>query len=191
VLSGIQLQTEIAVATTSSAEHEWYRGAVSKLVQLDRAWLAVLLCYCAVFGGILLYSNFLPYTFDNNESFSTFWRAREMYEYGIANSFGLPDKSFSYNAAAHRSVYTHAGASPQLFAYLLYVLGIRTVQLQVAVTVFTVGLLSFWFAYKEVGDSGFRGTVSGVHQAIRGTVPRVRHAIRGPVSRAHQAKRLF
>jgi hypothetical protein len=156
VLSGIQLQTEIAVATTSSAEHEWYRGAVSKLVQLDRAWLAVLLCYCAVFGGILLYSNFLPYTFDNNESFSTFWRAREMYEYGIANSSGLPDKSFSYNAAAHRSVYTHAGASPQLFAYLLYVLGIRTVQLQVAVTVFTVGLLSFWFAYRFLAEISTR-----------------------------------
>jgi hypothetical protein len=148
VLSGIQLQTETVVATTSSAEHGWYRGAVRKLAQLDAGWLAILLCYCAVFGGILLYSNFLPYTFEKNESFSTFWHAREMYEYGIAKNSGLPDKSLSYNAAGHGYVYTHAGASPQLFAYLLYVMGIRTVQLQIAVTVFTVGLLSFWFAYR-------------------------------------------
>jgi hypothetical protein len=149
-------QTEIALAAGSSAEHDWYRGAVRKLAQLDAAWLAVLVCYCAVFGGILLYSNFLPYTFDNNESFSAFWHARNMYEYGIANSSGLADESFSYDAAAHPYVYTHAGASPRLFAYLLYVLGIRTVELQIAVTVFTVGLLSFWFAYRFLAEISSR-----------------------------------
>jgi len=149
-------QTEIALAAGSSAEHDWYRGAVRKLTQLDAAWLGVLLCYCAVFGGILLYSNFLPYTFDNNESFSAFWHARNMYEYGIANSSGLADESFSYAAAAHPYVYTHAGASPRLFAYLLYVLGIRTIELQIAVTVFTVGVLAFWFAYRFLAEISTR-----------------------------------
>jgi hypothetical protein len=149
-------QTEIAFAAGSSAEHDWYRGAARKLAQLDAGWLCVLLCYCAVFGGILLYSNLLPYTFDNNESFSAFWHARNMYEYGIANSSGLADESFSYAAAAHPYVYTHAGASPRLFAYLLYVLGIRTVELQIAVTVFTVGLLSFWFAYRFLAEIASR-----------------------------------
>jgi hypothetical protein len=129
---------------------------MKKVTQLDAAWLVVLLCYCAVFGGILLYSNFLPYTFDNNESFSAFWHARNMYEYGIANSSGLADESFSYDAAAHPFIYTHAGASPRLFAYLLYVLGIRTVELQIAVTVFTVGLLSFWFAYRFLAEIATR-----------------------------------
>jgi hypothetical protein len=147
-------QTEIALATTS--EHDWYRGAVRKLARLDRAWLIVLLGYCAVFGGILVYSDFLPYTFDNNESFSAFWHGRNMYEYGIANSSGLADESFSYNAAAHPYVYTHAGASPRLFAYLLYVLGIRTIELQIAVTVFTVGLLAFWFAYRFLAEISTR-----------------------------------
>jgi hypothetical protein len=149
-------QTEVALATTSSAEHDWYRGVVRKFAQLDAGWVAVLLCYCAVFGGILIYSNFLPYTFDNNESFSAFWHARNMYEYGIANSSGLADESFSYDPAAHPYVYTHAGASPRLFAYLLYVLGIRTIELQIAVTVFTVGLLAFWFAYRFLAEISTR-----------------------------------
>jgi hypothetical protein len=147
-------QTEVALATTS--EHDWYRGAVRKLARLDRAWLIVLLCYCAVFGGILVYSDFLPYTFDNNESFSAFWHGRNMYEYGIANSSGLADESFSYDAAAHPYVYTHAGASPRLFAYLLYALGIRTVEAQIAMTVFTVGLLAFWFAYRFLAEISTR-----------------------------------
>jgi hypothetical protein len=56
-----------------------YGEAIRKLAQLDPVWLAVLFCYCAVFGGILVYSGFLPYTFDNNESFSAFWHARNMY----------------------------------------------------------------------------------------------------------------
>jgi hypothetical protein len=122
---GYSLQrTEIALPTTSSPKHDG-RSAIKKLAQLDAAWLAtqldaawltVLVCYCAVFGGILIYSDFLPYTFDNNESFSAFWHARNMYEYGIANSSGLADESFSYDAAAHPYVYTHAGASPRLFA---------------------------------------------------------------------------
>jgi hypothetical protein len=147
-------QTEVALATAS--QHAWYRGAVRTLARLDRAWLIVLLCYCAVFGGILVYSDFLPYTFDNNESFSAFWHGRNMYEYGIANSSGLADESFSYDAAAHPYVYTHAGASPRLFAYLLYALGIRTIELQIAVTVFTVGLLAFWFAYRFLAEISTR-----------------------------------
>jgi hypothetical protein len=147
-------QTEIALATTS--DHDWYRGAVRKLARLDRAWLIVLLGYCAVFGGILVYSDFLPYTFDNNESFSAFWHGRNMYEYGIANSSGLADESFSYDAAAHPYVYTHSGASPRLFAYLLYALGIRTIELQIAVTVFTVGLLAFRFAYRFLAEISTR-----------------------------------
>jgi hypothetical protein len=132
------------------------RAGLRFLTRLDAAWLGVLLCYVAVFGGILVYSNFLPYTFDNNESFSAFWHARNMYEYGIANSSGLADESFSYEAAAHPYVYTHAGASPRLFAYVLYALGIRTIQLQIAVTVFTVGLLAFWFAYRFLADISTR-----------------------------------
>ena len=99
----------------------------------------------AVFGGMLLYSDFLPYTFDNNESFAAYLHARNMYEFGIVSSSGLPDESLSNDVAAHPYLYTHAGASPRLFAYAIYVLGARTVEQQLAVTAFTVGLLAFWF----------------------------------------------
>jgi hypothetical protein len=149
-------QTDAALIAAVSRADDWYRGATRKRARLDVAWLTVLVCYCAVFGGILIYSNFLPYTFDNNESFSAFWHARNMYEYGIASSSGLADESFSYNPAAHPYVYTHSGASPRLFAYLLYVLGVRTIELQIAVTVFTVGLLSFWFAYRFLAEVSTR-----------------------------------
>jgi hypothetical protein len=127
-----------------------------RLAQVDAARLAVLLSYFTVFGGMLVYSDFLPFTFDNNESFSAYWHARNMYEYGIASSSGLPDESLSNDAAAHPYLYTHAGASPRLFAYVLYVLGVRTVQLQIAVTAFTIGLLAFWFVYRFLADISTR-----------------------------------
>ena len=126
------------------------------LARHDRAWLAVLLAYVAIFGGILVYSDFLPFTFDNNESFSAFWHARNLFEYGIANSSGLADEAFSYSAAAHPYAYTHAGASPRLFAYLLYVVGIRTVEAQITFTVFSVGLAAFWLAYRFLAEVATR-----------------------------------
>jgi hypothetical protein len=119
-----------------------------KLAHFDAAWLVVLLSYFAIFGGMLVYSDFLPFTFDNNESFAAYWHARNMYEYGIGSSSGLPDESVSNDAAAHPYLYTHAGASPRLFAYVVYVLGVRTVQLPIAITAFTFGLLAFWFVYR-------------------------------------------
>lgn len=76
-----------------------------KLAQLDAAWLTVFLCYCTVFGGILVYSDSLAYTIGNNESVSTFRHARHMYEHGIANSSGLRDESFSQDAAAQPYLY--------------------------------------------------------------------------------------
>ena len=127
-----------------------------RLAQVDAAWLAILLSYFAVFGGMLVYSDFLPFTFDNNESFAAYWHARNMYEFGIVSSSGLPDESLSNDAAAHPYLYTHAGASPRLFAYVLYVLGVRTVQLQIAVTAFTVGLLAFWLVYRLLADVSTR-----------------------------------
>jgi hypothetical protein len=106
-----------------SRQHDWYRRGIRKIAQFDPGWVVVVLTYFAVFGSMLLYSDFLPFTFDNNESFAVYWHARNMYEYGIADSSGLADESFSYDTAAHPYVYTHAGESARLFAYLLYVLG--------------------------------------------------------------------
>jgi hypothetical protein len=139
-----------------SRRHDWHRTITRRLAQVDAAWLAVLLSYFAVFGGMLLYSDFLPFTFDNNESFAAYLHARNMYEFGIVSSSGLPDESLSNDAAAHPYIYTHAGASPRLFAYVLYVLGARTVELQLAVTAFTVGLLAFWFVYRFLADVSTR-----------------------------------
>ena len=139
-----------------SRQHDWFGRALGQFAQLDAAWLVVLLAYFAVFGGMLVYSDFLPFTFDNNESFAAYLHARNMYEFGIVSSSGLPDESLSNDAAAHPYLYTHAGASPRLFAYVLYVLGARTVELQLAVTAFTVGLLAFWFVYRFLAEVSTR-----------------------------------
>lgn len=139
-----------------SRQHDWFGRALGQFAQLDAAWLVVLFSYFAVFGGMLVYSDFLPFTFDNNESFAAYLHARNMYEFGIVSSSGLPDESLSNDAAANPYLYTHAGASPRLFAYVLYVLGARTVELQLAVTAFTVGLLAFWFVYRFLADISTR-----------------------------------
>jgi hypothetical protein len=140
----------------NSTPQDRCRGVVRKLAQLDAAWLTVFLCYCTVFGGILVYSDSLAYTIGNNESVSTFRHARHMYEHGIANSSGLRDESFSQDAAAQPYLYILSGASPRLFAYVLYALGIRTLELQIAATVFTVGVVGFWFAYRFLAEISTR-----------------------------------
>jgi hypothetical protein len=89
---------------------------VKKLAQFDTGWLTVFLCYCTVFGSILVHSDFLPDTLENSEPVS---------------------------------------ALPRLFSDALYALGIR-LELQSAVTVFTVGLLGFWFAYRFLAEISTR-----------------------------------
>src|SRR4029453_17478964 len=140
----------------NSTPQDRCRGVVRKLAQLHAPWLPVFLCYCTVFGGILVYSDSLAYTIGNNESVSTFRHARHMYEHGIANSSGLRAESFSQDAAAQPYLYILSGASPRLFAYVLYALGIRTLELQIAATVFTVGVVGFWFAYRFLAEISTR-----------------------------------
>jgi len=88
-------------------------------------WAEISLCavYILLFGYLLIETGSLPYVMDNNESFSAFWRARNLYEFGLAKSFGLADESFAYLDAAHPYVHTHQGNFPRVFAFLIYALG--------------------------------------------------------------------
>jgi hypothetical protein len=85
---------------------------------------------------------------DNNESFSSLWHARNLLAYGFERSYGLADESWSAVAAGHPYVHTHQGNFPRLFATLIYLLGARSIEAQIAITTFTVGLAVVFLAYK-------------------------------------------
>lgn len=119
---------------------------------------ALALVYVVIYGWLLVRSDFVPYVTDNNESFSAFAHATNMFDFGIANSAGLGDESFSPHAAAHPYAYTHGGTFPRLFAYLLYTFGARSIQSQIAITTFTVGsasLLLVFLYFSRVAGARF------------------------------------
>ena len=88
-----------------------------------RVELSLCILYVLFFGYLLFETDFLPYVLDGNESFSAFWHARNLYEYGLSKSFGLADESFAFHEAAHPYVHTHQGNFPRVFAFLIYALG--------------------------------------------------------------------
>jgi hypothetical protein len=111
-------------------------------------FLAVLtVLYVVGYGALIYAADGLPYVLDNNESFSTLLHATNLYEFGLSKSLGLTDEATGPNPAAHPYVHTHQGNFPRVFGFLIYVLGARTIESQIAVTTFTVGLVVVLLAY--------------------------------------------
>jgi hypothetical protein len=125
---------------------------ISQSLWRNAGLVAVLAAHLIIFGFILVDADFLPFAIDNNESFAAWWHARNMHAYGFASTSGLADESFSYDRAAHPFLYSHSGASPRLFAYLLFALGARTVELQIVLTVLTIGTATIWLAYRFLDE---------------------------------------
>jgi hypothetical protein len=107
----------------------------------------VVVCYLAIYGGLLWWTAGLPYVLDNNESFSSLWHAYNLFHFDFWKSMGLADESFAYHAAAHPVVHTHQGNFPRLFAFLIYCLGATSIESQIVVSTFTVGLAAVLLAY--------------------------------------------
>ena len=97
---------------------------------------------------MLIATDFLPYVTDNNESFSSLWHAYNLYHFDIRESAGLTDETFSPHAEAHPFVHTHQGNVPRLFAFVLYVLGARTIEAQIGLTTLIVGTATVAIAYR-------------------------------------------
>jgi hypothetical protein len=118
----------------------------------DRArrigWTVVLLAYLAVFGVLLLATDGRPYAIDNNESFSSLWHARHLFDVGFGQTKGLADEVFAWHRAASPYVHTHQGNFPRLFASLLYLFGARSIESQIVLTTLIVGLAAVWLAYR-------------------------------------------
>lgn len=110
--------------------------------------LGLLVLYALIYGVLLYVTRGMPYVMDNNESFSSLWHAGNLYKYPLSDSLGLTDESYGTSALSHPYVYTHQGNFPRLFAYAIYVLGARTIESQIVVTTFTVGVIATLMAYK-------------------------------------------
>lgn len=109
--------------------------------------LLTALVYLGLYGGLLVWTDGLPYVMDNNESFSTVWHAQNMATQDIRRSFWLTDESYGSNPEAHPFVHSHQGNFPRLFGFLIYVLGVRSVEAQIVVTTLTIGALAVYFLY--------------------------------------------
>lgn len=123
------------------------RGEIRIASAYGQGFAAVAAIYCLVLGIFLAVNHGLPYVFDNNETFSALVHAANLYHFGWARGFGLPDETLSFAAAAGPYLYTHGGNFPRLFAYLLYALGARSPEAQIVITTFTVGLAGVLLAY--------------------------------------------
>jgi len=115
---------------------------------VDRAWVVVLATYVLVYGGLLWATDGYPYVLDNNESYSSWWHARSLFENGVAQTKGLTDEVFSTSPAASPNIHSHQGNLPRLFTFLLYAAGCRSIGLHIWITTFTVGLAGIYFAFR-------------------------------------------
>ena len=103
--------------------------------------------YALFFGWLLASTDFMPYVMDNNESFSSYWHALNLAHFDFFKSYGLTDEAYGFSAAAHPYVYTHQGNFPRLFNFLIYMLGAHSIESQITVTTFTVGVAAILMAY--------------------------------------------
>jgi hypothetical protein len=120
----------------------------------QRPWLAVLAIYLLLFGSLLLWTRGYPYALDNNESYSSLWHARSLFENGVAQTKGLTDEVFAHHPEASPYIHSHQGNFPRLFTFVLYSLGLRTIGPQIWVTTFTVGLAALWLAFHFLSRIG-------------------------------------
>lgn len=120
------------------------------------AWFlaAALLCYVGVTSAILVSSDFLPYVTDNNESFSSFFHAKNILRFGVRASAGLTDEANGDRSAGHPYVYTHAGNFPRVPVLALLILGINRIEWQITILAFLVGGLSTYAAFKVFSRMG-------------------------------------
>lgn len=103
--------------------------------------------YCVLFGALLITTKGLPYVMDNNESFSSLIHAQNLYHFELSKSAGLTDEAYGPNPEAHPYVHSHQGNFPRIFAFLIYCFGARTIESQIVVTTFTVGLGALFLVF--------------------------------------------
>jgi hypothetical protein len=89
----------------------------------------------------------IPYVFDNNESFSSIVHAKNLIQFDFFKSFGLTDESYGLTESSHPYVYTHQGNFPRIFAALLYVLGLQSIEWQIIAHAVIINSIALYLAY--------------------------------------------
>jgi hypothetical protein len=117
-------------------------------------WRVVLAAYLLFYLGIIVWARGIPYAIDNNESFSSLEHARNLHEVSWKLTKGLTDEVAAFTPSASPFIHSHQGNVPRIFAYLIYLLGARSVESQIAITTFTVGLCAIFFAYRYLRTIG-------------------------------------
>lgn len=130
------------------------RHPAAAFFSASRAWGLVLAVYVILFGTLLWRTDGYPYVLDNNESYSSLWHARNLYENGVSRTKGLTEEVFAHHAGASPYIHSHQGNFPRLFNYVLYVAGLRTIGLQIWITTFTVGLAAIYLGFRFLSRIG-------------------------------------
>jgi hypothetical protein len=113
----------------------------------SRCFAALMVFYLFLYGLMLFATNGMPYTTDNNESYSSLVHAQSLSQFGITKSMGLADEALGLSPDAHPYVHSHQGNYPRIFAWIIYELGATTPSSQIVVTTFTVGLAAICLAF--------------------------------------------
>lgn len=109
--------------------------------------------YFMLYFVYLVKCKFIPYVFDNNETFSALTHARNMSLFGFKTTFGLTDETFSLAPSAHPFVYTHQGNFPRFYSFILYQLGFQSFGWQVGITTFTIGFMGLIFCHQFISKN--------------------------------------
>jgi hypothetical protein len=125
-----------AIATLRSSRFDTKRISTS----------IVLIAYFVYYVALIIKGQGIPYVLDNNESYSALLHAHNLWNFDFFESFGLADDVASPAPAAHPVVHTHQGDFPRLFTFILYAIGARSVESQIWITTFSVGLCSVLLA---------------------------------------------
>ncbi len=125
--------------------------------------LILVAVYLATYIALIWNADGLPYTVDNNETFSSLTHAHNMVNFDLSRSYGLTDESYATTEAGHPYIHSHQGNFPRIFAYFLYLFGAVTAESQIWLTTLTVGLAAAVLIFRfcaRVGGPWFGLTVS-------------------------------
>ena len=104
--------------------------------------------YITLVGVLLVWSKFLPYVTDNNESFSMYFHARNMLKFGLGHDAGLSDESYATHSTGHPYVYTHEGNFPRFPVYFLMSLGVTKIEWQIALHALLLGAGTVYLCFR-------------------------------------------
>ncbi len=103
------------------------------------ALVVVFLAHTILYGWLLLKSEGVPYVMDGNESYCTWWHAYSLNEFPLSKTCGLANEALSRSVSAQAVVHTHQGNWPRIPAAVVYWLGIKSLESQIAVTTLLLG----------------------------------------------------